>query len=364
MERLLADAGKISGVKYDIDNLSDVYEAIHVIQTELDITGTTAKEAEQTLSGSFSALKSSLTNFLGDLTLGRNIEPAMKALAESASTFLFDNLMPALARIVVNLPGALLTFVQQGIPKLLVGIANFIPQFISQLTTMVYQVGARVVRLINEFGNNPGIASGGMTIIVNLVKGIITSLPALGVAVVHMQATLWKALGKLAINLIGKGKDMGVSLVKGMASGLKSRIANLISTIKSYFPIKLGNLFKNIKLPHFNLKWSSKDFGPLGNLKYPTGFNVNWYKTGGIFNNPSIVGIGEAGSEAVVPLTEFWNKIDSMSSDIVDGIGMQMRASALGGGGTTIALYAFPNGPKMDEWIVDSYNRGTRRGLK
>ena len=70
MERLLADAQKITGVKYDINNLSDVYEAIHVIQGELGITGTTAKEAEHTLSGSFNSMKAAAQNFMGELVLG------------------------------------------------------------------------------------------------------------------------------------------------------------------------------------------------------------------------------------------------------------------------------------------------------
>ncbi len=71
MERLLADAQKITGVKYDINNLSDVYSAIHVIQGELDITGTTAKEAASTISGSFRVYEAAFKNVLGQLTLGR-----------------------------------------------------------------------------------------------------------------------------------------------------------------------------------------------------------------------------------------------------------------------------------------------------
>ena len=69
----------------------------------------------------------------------------------------------------------------------------------------------------------------------------------------------------------------------------------------------------NIKLPHFSLKWSSKDFGPLGTLKYPTGINFDgWWAKGGIFDSPSIIGVGEAGPEAVVPLNKLWDKLDKM----------------------------------------------------
>jgi len=74
MQRLLADAQKISGVKYNIDNLSDVYQAIHVIQGELDITGTTAKEAAATLSGSLASMKAAAKNVLGNLALRDSID--------------------------------------------------------------------------------------------------------------------------------------------------------------------------------------------------------------------------------------------------------------------------------------------------
>ena len=118
MERLLADAEKISGQKYDINNLSDVYEAIHVIQEEMGITGTTSKEAASTLSGSFSSMKAAAENFLGDLALGRNVGPAMVDLAESAGTFLFDNLLPAVGRVFASLPQAIFALIQTGLPKL------------------------------------------------------------------------------------------------------------------------------------------------------------------------------------------------------------------------------------------------------
>lgn len=74
MERLLSDAQKITGVKYDINNLSDVYSAIHVIQGQLDITGTTAKEAATTISGSFASIKAAAQNVMGQIALGMDIK--------------------------------------------------------------------------------------------------------------------------------------------------------------------------------------------------------------------------------------------------------------------------------------------------
>ena len=104
MQRLLADAQKLTGVKYDINNLSDVYEAIHVIQKELDITGTTAKEASTTLQGSFASMKASFLNLLGNLSLGQNIKPALEALASTTMTFLVGNFLPMVGNILKGLP--------------------------------------------------------------------------------------------------------------------------------------------------------------------------------------------------------------------------------------------------------------------
>ena len=85
MERLLADAQEFSGVEYDIDNLGDVYEAIHVIQENLGLAGVAADEASTTFSGSFNAMKAAAQNFLGSLTLGEGVSEAMSQLATSAS---------------------------------------------------------------------------------------------------------------------------------------------------------------------------------------------------------------------------------------------------------------------------------------
>ena len=108
MQRLLADAEKLTGVKYDINNLSDVYNAIHAIQENLDITGTTAKEAASTFSGSFESMKAAAQNVLGKLALGENILPSLHALLKTTSTFLFDNFLPMIGNVLSGL-GLVLT---------------------------------------------------------------------------------------------------------------------------------------------------------------------------------------------------------------------------------------------------------------
>ena len=88
MQRLLKDAEKISGVKYDLGNLADMYSAIHVIQQEMDITGTTAKEASTTLTGSFASMKAAAENVLAAWSTGADLTEPLQALADTAQTFL------------------------------------------------------------------------------------------------------------------------------------------------------------------------------------------------------------------------------------------------------------------------------------
>ena len=108
MQRLLSDAEKLTGVKYDMNNLSDVYSAIHAIQENLDITGTTAREAATTFTGSFESMKATAQNVLGKLSLGEDIQPALQALMETTSTFLFGNLIPMIGNILKQIPNLIL----------------------------------------------------------------------------------------------------------------------------------------------------------------------------------------------------------------------------------------------------------------
>ena len=122
-----------------------------------------------------------------------------------------------------------------------------------------------------------------------------------------------KATAKTAWNAVK-------SAITSPITSAKEKIKSVIDKIKGLFPISIGRILSNIKTPHFSLSWGSKDFGKLGSIKYPTGLNVNWYKTGGIFDAPSVIGVGEAGSEAVVPLDTLWDKLDRIADNANGGI--------------------------------------------
>lgn len=131
-------------------------------------------------------------------------------------------------------------------------------------------------------------------------------------------------------------------------------VKTLINKVKGFFPIKVGNLLSGIKLPHFKITGSFS----IKNKTVPK-LSIDWYKTGGIFDSPTIAGIGEAGPEAVVPLDTLWSKLDAMAMNTLAG--MQMIAANIGNGGdVTVQTYLYPNGQIMDEQVFKSYERGKK----
>ena len=135
MQRLLTDAQKLTGQKYDISNFSDITQAIHAIQTEMDITGTTAKEAATTFSGSFDSMKAAMSNVLGNLSLGRDLQGPLNALVSTTSTFLFKNFIPMVGNIFKALPGAISTFVSAAGKELSSQLGNGIGSGFSNFTS-------------------------------------------------------------------------------------------------------------------------------------------------------------------------------------------------------------------------------------
>lgn len=184
MERLLKDAQKLTGVKYDINNLSDVYEAIHAVQGELGITGTTAKEASETLAGSFSAMKASFTDLLGNLSLGEDITPQLEALATTTSTWLFGNFLPMVGNILANVPTLIVGVLETGIPlfleeggKMLTSLSEGIATNLPMMATSAMET---IMGYVSGLATNIGqIATAGGTIITNLLTGITNTVPVL-----------------------------------------------------------------------------------------------------------------------------------------------------------------------------------------
>ena len=150
----------------------------------------------------------------------------------------------------------------------------------------------------------------------NAIKTAITNAITNAVSAVKTKISDVKSSLSSAWDSIKSTASSAWSSIKEKITGpfesAKDKISGIISKIKGMFPINIGNIFTNLKLPHFSLSTSEVDLGKLGKIKYPTGINVSWYAQGGIFDGAQVIGVGEAGPEAVVPLNKFCDKLDKM----------------------------------------------------
>ena len=258
MERLLADAEKLPsamGRSFDINNLGDVYDAIHLIQEEMDLTGVAAKEASETISGSFGAVKANLQNFLGTLALGEDIKPALENLVQSTSVFLFNNLIPAFINVISELPNAF---------KILV---SSIGTILSENSGTILETAQTIFESVITFlqDNGPQLLAQGLNMIVQFASGLIQNLPTIiakGSEIVGALASgliqSVSLLIKAALNLIGQlvnaffntnWANVGINILQGIADGIIKAIPGLIEkaiqackgltdSIKSFFGIK------------------------------------------------------------------------------------------------------------------------------
>lgn len=143
MQRLLDKATELSGVEYDMDNLGDVYEAIHVIQEDLGLTGVAAQEAAETFSGSLGAMGASFKNLLADISLGNDITSSLQALGTAVNNFLIGNLMPMLGNVLTQIPAIIAE-----IPGF---IADMLPSFLSAAANIVAGLVTGIVQNIPKF---------------------------------------------------------------------------------------------------------------------------------------------------------------------------------------------------------------------
>ena len=228
MERLLADAQKISGVEYNIDNLSDVYSAIHVIQGQLDITGTTAKEAATTISGSFNQMKAAAKNVMGEIALGMDVGPALNELANTIITFAVGNLLPAVWNVISALPSAIVTFVTALGPQLFAAASGLIPQIASGITTGIPTLYQSAMRIMDQFNIGiqeqlPILLQNGVDFITNIVNGILQNLPQ----VITMAGNIITYFANTIISMFPTVLSAGASLLLKLVNGIINNLPQI-----------------------------------------------------------------------------------------------------------------------------------------
>ncbi len=232
MERLLSDAQKISGVKYDISNLNDVYQAIHVVQGELGITGTTAKEASTTIQGSVSAMKSAWQNMLtGIADDNADFEGLISNLVDSIG-IAAENIMPRVKIIIDGIAALipqLIGKIIDHLPEIMDAGSQIITQFVDSISTFAPEVGNSAFYVIEAlitgiFENLPMILETGIELLTELINGISQTLPQLIPVMVDAVAGIAETL----IDNIDTVVDAGINLIIGLADGLIAALPKLI----------------------------------------------------------------------------------------------------------------------------------------
>lgn len=255
MARLINDSGVLGdSIEVTAETVKDVpfssiIDAIQVIQDNLGITGTTAKEAATTLTGSFASVKAALSNVLAGLTLGQDLGPALNGLASTLTTFLTGNLIPAIYNILSALPGALVTFITTLGPQLAAGLSTIVPQMMTTGAQMLQSLSAGLVQGIPNFlaqalpmvlqfteslrANFSNIVDAGIDLLLNLVQGIANGLPTLIEYVPQIVSNIAGLINDNAPKILTAGVQVIITLVQGLISAVPTIIANIPTIIKA-----------------------------------------------------------------------------------------------------------------------------------
>lgn len=255
MQRLLKDAEKLTGVKYDINNLSDVYTAIGAIQDNLGITGTTAKEAATTFSGSFNSMKAAAQDLLGNIAIGGDIKRPLQNLLSTASTFLFDNAIPMALNIVQGFGEALVTAIPQLAQKgyellngLVTGFVQNVPIVLPQMLQMIQDFATSLAEKAPEF------IEMGFDLLSQFLDGIISAIPILIEYVPTIVTTFADIINNNFPTILAKGGELIMQLISGIIGTIPTLIANIpqiinaiASTIMAFQWLNIGkNIIQNI----------------------------------------------------------------------------------------------------------------------
>lgn len=314
MARLINDSGVLGdSVKVTAETVKDVpfssiIDAIQVIQDNLGITGTTAKEAATTLTGSFASVKAALSNVLAGLALGQDLGPALNGLAYTLATFLTGNLIPAIYNILSALPSALVTFITALGPQLASGLSTIVPQIMTTGAQMLQSLSAGLVQGIPNFlaqalplllqfttslrANFSNIVDAGIDLLLNLVQGIANGLPSLIEYVPTIVSNIAGLINDNAPKILQAGIQVIFTLVQGLINAIPTIIANIpqiisaiADTITAFNWLNLGaTVIKTLGNGLLSMAGSLKGFtqstfsGALDYLKSLPGQALQWGK--------------------------------------------------------------------------------------
>ena len=267
MKRLLADAEKISGVKYDISKFSDVAEAIHVIQTEMDITGTTAKEAAHTIEGSINSTKAAYQNLLTGLGNPKaNIDKLVNDLVESFTNVII-NITPVIQNLVKALPGALATLVSaagkaisdnlgisigSGLSKTMGSIQKSIAPLSDILQNSFKNIGPMITNVISSLEPLGNALANTLGLIPQLFANVITSLSpvmdSLGTAfqqIPQLLTTVVGAIGPIISSISNAFTQLDFSGIQDLITAILPALQNAFVTVMDIIKPSLDTLINS-----------------------------------------------------------------------------------------------------------------------
>ena len=236
MERLLADAEKLSGVHYDISNLNDVYEAIHVVQGELGITGTTAEEASTTIQGSAAAMKAAWQNMLtGIADENADFDGLINNLVESVATF-GENILPRIETAlsgVGKLISGLAPIIVEALPGL---VENVLPGFIDAIMEVVNSIVEAIPEVI------PVLIQALVDIVTQLIECLAENLPTIIEAVIQGLEQIMNSLAENLPTIISGITQMLLQVVQVIISNAPQFLQAFLNLLLSFAEAELQAL--------------------------------------------------------------------------------------------------------------------------
>ena len=239
MERLLADASQLSGVKYDISNLGDVYEAIHVIQGELGLTGVAAYEAAETFSGSMGAMSAAFKNLLGAMATGGDVTASVRAVIGNAAVFIQNNLLPMIGNILKSVPA----IITAAAPALLEAVSSLLTPIKGYLNIETLQMG---VQAILGFANSlkeqvPAILASGVEIAHGLIEGVLSTLPDIIYAAVELVTGLISTWFEARPEIYATAHDLIIEFINGVLDKVPEVITTVGGMVANMIAVILDN---------------------------------------------------------------------------------------------------------------------------
>lgn len=258
MQRLISDASKMTGAMDELGvsvdesdmSFSNIVNAISVVQKNMDITGTTSKEAATTFSGSFNSMKAAATDFMASLTgvtdsTGNailSVSDSMSNLISSAFTFAFGNLIPMVANIAVNLPSAIIDGLQTGIPQLVSEVKNMasnIPEGFEEAIPDMVEAGLQsILKLSETIRESAGdLISMGCDLLLKLAQGFAQSIPSLIQYIPQIVSNLAGVINDNAGTILSTGAQIVWTLLQGLISAIPTLVANIPQIFQAIYDV-------------------------------------------------------------------------------------------------------------------------------